>query len=313
MEAPTLNKDEVEYFLTDILQIHNWNEQLGNNRVEFLNHLMIKYQQIIPFQTITLMSEDVESRTVPKWSEIKTDIFAKTGGMCHTMNTFMWALLKGLGYDVYLVLSSVVSIEQYLKKNLDHTIVIVRDLTIKGSLHVVDCGLGLAMREAIIIKNPTKDQDSLNETIYQGSNEIFKYVRTEGGTYVRYHKKPKKWESTNDWRLSYWFDIQPTDFAEFYYDHALRIYLGTPMEEIHHFHYIVFLTRLDGERRIKIKNYEIMVENEEHIMETSDIPQDELSDHIIRYFPGFKGKEDIMKKAFENMEKIKERLSIKKS
>ncbi|CAH1789914.1 unnamed protein product [Owenia fusiformis] len=319
METPTLTKEECESFLTDILQIPDWNDQLQKDRAELLNHLMIKYQQNQPFQTLTLLRIDPKDRKVPMWQEIKTAILAKEGGLCHTSNTFMWALLKALGYDVYLSVSSVITQrdEQYLKKNLDHTIVIVRDLVVKGSLHVVDCALGLPIRQAVMIKDPTQDQASLNDIIYQGSGEIYKYVRTDDNLCIRYHilKKDKmeQKELTNDWKLSYWFNIQPNNFADFYDTSFMRIYLGEkgPTEEIHRFHYYILLTRLNREkRRITIRNQELLVENDEHIMDTTDIPSHEIRDYILKYFPAFKGKENIIEEAFTNMQKTRDKLSI---
>ncbi|CAH1784293.1 unnamed protein product [Owenia fusiformis] len=317
MDVPKLTRVETESFLTDVLQIKNWNEQLQKDREEFLNILMVVYQQNEPFQTLSFMSEDFEIRRIPNWTEIKTAIFTKEGGLCHTLNTFLWTLLKSLGYDVYLVMANVVIGEKHLKKTLNHTVVIVRDLATKGSLHVVDCGFGQPMFKAALIKDNTKDQDNINDFNHQGSGEIYKYVRKDEDTYVRYHmscnKKEKIDASADDWRLSYWFNIQPNDFTDFYGNSVMNVYFGdrSPLEKISSFHYTILLMRLDGERDIMIKNQKFSNENDEHIMEAIDIPVDELSDNIIKHFPYFKDKEDMMKKAFENMEKIKKKLSVK--
>ncbi|CAH1782137.1 unnamed protein product, partial [Owenia fusiformis] len=184
METPSLTKEEAVTFLSDVLQFENWNEELQNDKVEFVNHLMIKYQQKQPFQTLSLLSEDLNARKIPTWEEIKTAIFTKEGGLCHTLNTFIWMLLKALGYDVYLVMSNVVINEQCFKETFNHTLVIVRDLTVKGSLHVIDCGFVTPILNAIIIEDPAQDEDSLNEMMYHNGGKIFKYVKRGSNTYV---------------------------------------------------------------------------------------------------------------------------------
>ena len=128
-----LTKDESFFWGENVLGIENSGKKLMENKLNFLNLLVRRYSERIPFQNFILLAKAHHSDIgVPLWPEIKEHMMAGHGGLCYTLNIFMNVLLKTLGYDVYLAACKVV------KNRHDHVYTVVRNLSYEGSEHMVD-------------------------------------------------------------------------------------------------------------------------------------------------------------------------------
>ncbi|XP_022254128.1 uncharacterized protein LOC111088400 [Limulus polyphemus] len=126
-----LTKDEAVYFVSNVLDIAEAEEKLVTDRKIFLDQLVQRIHEDIPFQNLFLLSMEPENRHLPTWIEIKESMMRKRGGLCYIINVFMKYLLQALGFNAYHATCSV-----YFPNN--HITTIIRDLTSDGSKHLVD-------------------------------------------------------------------------------------------------------------------------------------------------------------------------------
>ena len=128
-----LSKDEALYFLEKVLGIESPETKLMENKLDFLNLLVRRYIERLPFQNLTLLARARHStHGVPLWPEIKEDMMAGYGGMCCTLGVFMNTLLKTLGYSVQYAPCNIIGSRH------DHIYTLVRNLSYEGSEHMVD-------------------------------------------------------------------------------------------------------------------------------------------------------------------------------
>ncbi|BFZ05844.1 hypothetical protein BsWGS_08883 [Bradybaena similaris] len=140
-----LTKEETLHFIRDVMEVpirelpHITDPSLSAKfKVDFLSTILKAHLGRQPFQSITLMSWEVKDRHRPSWEEIKSNMLLRRGGVCYWHNTFMYGLLASLGFDVTMSHSTVAG--GFDRDN--HLVVLVHDLVSKGSLHVVDVGMG---------------------------------------------------------------------------------------------------------------------------------------------------------------------------
>lgn len=148
----------------------------SGTKLSFLETIIRAFLEREPFQSIYLMSHDVTCRRRPTWDEIKRDLLLGRGGLCYWLNTFMYALLSSLGYDVSMTYSTF-NVGTHCPNN--HVIVLAHDLVASGSLHLVDVGLGYYIPRAISLDFKSESPeytDSFLTYKFQRESESMMYL-----------------------------------------------------------------------------------------------------------------------------------------
>lgn len=76
----SLSKDEAIGFLKGPLGLSDAERKLSQDRVAFLDDVIVAFHRHLPFQTISNMAVRPEERDVPTWEEVKEDMFRGRGG-----------------------------------------------------------------------------------------------------------------------------------------------------------------------------------------------------------------------------------------
>ena len=203
-----ISKDEAICFVNKILGILDL-KNLREDRMKFLNELILATHRSVAFQNVTLLSWNEKERRRPTLEEIKSSMMNGLGGLCYTVGVFMVYLLRALDYKTDLVAAS---IHKYPD---NHIVAIVRDLTYPGSKHLVDAWTGWPTFEAFPL-------DFAEESpIYHHSFLEFKFVK-KGDTILRFHRKGHKYdkrEMVDEWSMVYEVNLTPREVS--YFDHSM--------------------------------------------------------------------------------------------
>lgn len=193
----------------------------SKQRVELLTKIVSSYLENEPFQSITLMSQDVDKRHRVPWEEIKLDIFSRRGGLCYSLNTFMFALLTSIGYDVSMAHATVYG---RITHPNNHLVLLVSGLVVPDDKYVVDVGVGYAIPRPIPLEFLDESQE------YTDSFQSYKFVKESNDMVILKLKKPLEarasstsddviqHETTFEWRLLYSFNASESyvHLEEFY-------------------------------------------------------------------------------------------------
>nr|XP_027231332.1 uncharacterized protein LOC113822980 [Penaeus vannamei]XP_027231333.1 uncharacterized protein LOC113822980 [Penaeus vannamei] len=184
---------------------------------KFLSDLMKAYQAHLPFQCLSLLAQPLEERHVPTQEEIVEAGMSMEGGLCFTLNTFMYLLLRALGFKVD-VLDGSFSLSCHPHT---HMVVLLRDLSAPGDNYIVDIGGGFPFFEIISVKD-------LPVTRYEAGLE-YRYQHLNGSV-VRLHRMTREVsergqiEVDGDWTQIFHFDLNPVD-ANFSRPYMKMIYV----------------------------------------------------------------------------------------
>ncbi|XP_067666808.1 arylamine N-acetyltransferase, pineal gland isozyme NAT-3-like [Haliotis asinina] len=221
----TLTRTRAVSFLQDILGISvPCDTPDGQPRCDlpFLNRIIREFMGKLPFQSVTLIAEDLARRHVPSKSEIVEAMFKQHGGVCHSLNSFMFFLLEGLGYDVTLGHAFVFVEEDEHRDN--HIIVFVQSLVTEGDLFLVDVGFGEPSFEAVSLDFETESPLYKHSYLeYKFFKQDGKIIRANGKGDIRLTRGPKPWEvCIGPWRGAYEFrteNIRRFDEFQKFYGH----------------------------------------------------------------------------------------------
>ncbi|KAJ8040740.1 hypothetical protein HOLleu_15127 [Holothuria leucospilota] len=169
-----LTRDEAISFITDVLGVPRIIYISEGDKLFFLNEIIGAFQREIPFQTITACGIAREDRHLPTWSEIKKDVFNKTGGICYQLHVFLKELLAALGYEIYYVKATIIM-------PFDHIGLVVKNVTHNGSKHLVEAA-GFPTFQAIPL-----DFEGFSE-VYNRSFLRQMFQKTKEGTVLWYHE-----------------------------------------------------------------------------------------------------------------------------
>lgn len=289
----TLTTQEAFEFLSQKLKISRPAEKFASEPAPLLADICRSYLNHVPFQNITLLSQDKTSCHVPTGEEMKTDVLSGRGGLCFTLNCFLYALLKAVGYDVSMALAQVGTDEI-----ASHVVVLIRNLVQVGSLHIVDVGFGYPHFEPVSL-----DFDKETPEFRQSFN-TFKYSK-EGELYQRLHKAsseapPPGFIKKDGWVVMYTFQLTPATFGEMDYN-ASPIYCWPSHS---HFHQVLRLVKWFDNNAIAIKGSTLLREDDKHKFQSTELGSTEEAKHaILEYFPLF-GQDEILA-ALKNIEYVK--------
>ena len=289
-----LSKEEAVHFVTEVLGIRDPDRKHQEDRVAFLNELIKAIHCSVPFQNITLLSQDEADRHLPTVEEIKTDIKSGKGGLCYTIGVFITHLLQALGYDAYLCAGSIMFFDTG-----NHVICIVQNLTSPGSKHMVDAWTGWPTFEAI----PLDFQDE--SPVYNFSFLEFKLIR-KGTIVQRFHRKGEKYAEISHpadqyiegWRKMCEFDMAIPRELSFFDQPMLRV------GELSPFLVTFRAVTYRDLKLVAIRNDTLLLENDSHKVEATKLQsRKEICEAMKKYFPQFTA-ENVMK-ALESVQLLK--------
>ncbi|KAH9500264.1 hypothetical protein Btru_073575 [Bulinus truncatus] len=168
-----LTKEEALHFLENVLKLTDipplpMKTLNGDERLEFLNTVLSSFIDKEPFQSITLMSIDLDKRRRPTWEEVKADMFAGRGGLCYSQNTFMFVLLTTLGFDVEMTRGTCMA----ATTNPDNHMCLLLHGLVKGDdLFLADVGLGYSVPRVIPLGFESESPE------YTDSFQTYKFVK----------------------------------------------------------------------------------------------------------------------------------------
>uniref|UniRef100_A0A0B7B5C2 arylamine N-acetyltransferase n=1 Tax=Arion vulgaris TaxID=1028688 RepID=A0A0B7B5C2_9EUPU len=158
-----LTKEEGLQYLQNVLRIPisevpNFSEKSvsAETKLSFLETLLRAFLAHVPFQSIYLMSHDINNRRRPTWDEIKRDILSGRGGLCYSVNAFMYALLASLELNAGMTFCT---FNTGANCPDNHLLVLLHDLVAPGSLHLVDVGLGYFVPHALSLDFTNESQE----------------------------------------------------------------------------------------------------------------------------------------------------------
>ena len=224
--ADMLTRNDAVQFLENSWGMNDVESQVKADKEMFLNKLTRTIYEKLPFQILFAFKDlslmlDKQKSMVYNLKEINEMCMSGLGGNCSIISTFIWQILKGLGYSAHLCGCIVTS----LVTN-HHLVLIVKDLVSPGDVHLVDGGLGQPMFRPISL--------NFNEEspIFQESYLEYKFIK-HGGKILRMHGKGdpvKRNDPPNDsldfilgkWRRFYEFTLEDFEretlqrFGEFF-------------------------------------------------------------------------------------------------
>lgn len=140
-----LTREEAFCILENILLIADPVELLQQDPILFLNKFIHRMITEIPFSNIPLVSQHMDNKHCPTFTECKEAIICRQGGHCFYKNIFSKALLDLMGYKTFHVGGNNPGEDQIDS----HTAIIVCDLSYPGSLHLAEPGTRRPLFEAI--------------------------------------------------------------------------------------------------------------------------------------------------------------------
>nr|XP_054768573.1 uncharacterized protein LOC129276168 [Lytechinus pictus] len=196
----SMTTKEAIVFLRDALGIETTMERIHQDKVAFLDELVVAWLQHIPFQSIKAISVPHPNRHLPTFKEIKQDLLSKVGGLCYDHSLSTMAVLQSLGYMVSLVTCDVSFKDS-------HALNLVHNASYQGSIHMVDVGSGYPTFKAIPFNFDLVSPE------YHHSYLRFRFIR-EGDLIIRQH------HADTDPRASLWPDRVKDGWYSFIYIHA---------------------------------------------------------------------------------------------
>ena len=269
-----LTKVEAIRFVTNVLNIEEPEDAISRDKYDFLCQLCCSIQNIA-FQNVTLMAVSLSDRRRPTVEEVKSALLEGKGGICYTLNLFMFHLLVVLGYDAYLNSATVASYPN------DHLIVLVYNLQKDGDLFSVDIGCGSPAFTPINLDFETESPE------YQESLVRFKFVKEESTIQcLHYHlpfdlspEKPK----LKGFSHFFSFHLNPTRNVDVFNTFFDDVYTNPNLTP---FHRTVRAIKFTNKRMVVICNMKLVLELEDGQFHMATlINDDDLKTAYQRYFP----------------------------
>ena len=257
-------------FVSNVLEVKEFEKRFDENKLTVLNEIIRSFHQHIPFSNIKHISKPFKDRRTPTLKESMEMVLSRQGGLCLTLNTVIFRVLRELGYYISLAVGTVIS-------ENDHVFCIARALDEDvESLFIVDVGFAFPLFKAVKLV-PNGDSEVLST-----ASLVLKYRHMENGDYCRLHRKVDKKSGDVVWELMYRFSLTPNLTLE-----SVQKFVGNVVydDEDHNFNKVPFLVTFKGERMIAFKNGVLSIGNEDGTVEffSSEIDEEmikELSKHF---------------------------------
>jgi len=208
MTEEVMSRDEAVQFLRCNLHLTDQAYITDDtNRFDLLEKIIRAFQGHIPFQNIDLLATPQEQRCVPTKKQIKESMTKGRGGLCLVLNTFMCDVIVALGYDAY----TVGALGNPPFQDINHVVVIVRNLKNVGDVFLVDVGLAMPTLRAISL-------DFTDEApVFCDSFQWYKYVKTPGDGIDKFSRRVAPRTSKPvcdeaDFSTKYFFTLEQQSF-----------------------------------------------------------------------------------------------------
>lgn len=247
-------------FVSNVLEVKEFEKRFDENKLTVLNEIIRSFHQHIPFSNIKHISKPFKDRRTPTLKESMEMVLSRQGGLCLTLNTVIFRVLRELGYYISLAVGTVIS-------ENDHVFCIARALDEDmESLFIVDVGFAFPLFKAIKLV-PNGDSEVLST-----ASLVLKYRHMENGDYCRLHRKVDKKSGDVVWELMYRFSLTPNLTLE-----SVQKFVGNVVydDEDHIFNKVPFLVTFKGERMIAFKNGVLSIGNEDGTVEFFSSETDE--------------------------------------
>ena len=247
-------------FVSNVLEVKEFEKRFDENKLTVLNEIIRSFHQHIPFSNIKYISKPFKDRRTPTLKESMEMVLSRQGGLCLTLNTVIFCVLRELGYDISLAVGTVIS-------ENDHVFCIARALDEDmESLFIVDVGFAFPLFKALKLV-PNGDSEVLST-----ASLVLKYRHMENGDYCRLHRKVDKKSGDVVWEVMYKFSLTPNLTLE-----SVQKFVGNVVydDEDHNFSKVPFLVTFKGERMIAFKNGVLSIGNEDGTVEFFSSETDE--------------------------------------
>ncbi|KAL4432474.1 hypothetical protein ABPG74_013328 [Tetrahymena malaccensis] len=128
-----LSEPETQQFL-NLIRVERLKE--GQCKLKYLEQLVLKTQEVIPFQNLFLLQHQFEQRKQLSYQEIKQLVLKGTGGYCLVISPVFCGLLQSLGYEAFLICGSCRGIPK------NHAAILVKNLLEDGDQYLVEVSIG---------------------------------------------------------------------------------------------------------------------------------------------------------------------------
>ncbi|XP_023931193.1 arylamine N-acetyltransferase 1-like [Lingula anatina] len=289
-----LSKEEATVFVENVLGLIDIQMRFNTDRLSFLNDIIYEYHCKVPFHNVDLLALPVSERRLPNLTELKERGLSGRGGLCYQNNTFLYFVLRALGYDVTLVKGQV-------KYPGNHVLLVAHDVVTSGDSYLIEAGMGYPTMKAI----PLDFQDE--SPVYTFSFCTLKYVRMEDGEFHRMHKGLAKdsYKGENDldnsWRYVYSFNTAPCILKDFessmvrpYTNPTTSIFLNS-----------LRAVRFPNGKLLAIKNTSILEDKDDAVFATEVKDSETLKNTLSVLFPMLSSPKELMSSAVEMFETFK--------
>ena len=188
-------------------------------------------------------------------------MLAGRGGICFTVGVFMKVLLETLGYDVYFASCKITNPS-------DHICTVVRDLSYKGSEHLVDV-IGYPNFEIFPLDFPDISP------MYNNSFCTHYYKRV-GAKEIQRHNV--KYMDSNE-RVFGTFHLEPQELPHFF--SAMR---NTYTKRSIFLQEILAITFCEG-KCVVVRGLTLLQEDEQHTLQKTAVEFEVMAKVLKRYFP----------------------------
>lgn len=281
--------DEANEFLIHQLKFANWKEVIERNKLEFLQLLVPYYAHNIYFQNITLSSIPDSERKVPDENAIIAAGLNGIGGNCITQNSFLYLLLKTLGFDSFITSGAVNSGDSTSANN--HVLCVVR--LSPDELYLFDLGVGVPFPEPIPLHNLPYTHRAVGHRIMyrKSAGDLYECVQLDGTL------MGEKYENSDTEFVRYNFTLQPRTIDFFteplhfiFTDPKRSVFLQAPLL----FRYfaedengqMLDEAQLTGDRKfILIRGDAVLIGTNETKLAKKVTDYEDMKATILKYFP----------------------------
>ncbi len=221
----------------------------------------------VPFHNVFHLATPISEREAPSLDQCIQDFLSHRGGLCWTLNTGMYLLLKALGYDVISALASV-----YEKNSNNHGVTIVRNVATMGDMYLVDVGFAFPTLYVVAL-----DFDRESDVFFD-SFVRYRIVRLQDGWFYREYLAS---DLNTKEHYGYYFRTEMCELSTIGRSIDKNIYKST-----HYFNSSLRMIRFVQDKCIAVKDRVLLMEGDDHKLHPRDLASDkEVIEIASRYFP----------------------------
>ena len=200
----TLTHEEARKFLKDELKIVEYEEKIDNERLNLLNEIVTGCLNLLPWHNLRLMSLPVQEKRAPTKEECIQQCLSLEGGLCWPLNYFLYRLLDGLKFQVYMVGCIVVD---DISDEMSHSAVIIKNVLKDGDTYFADIGFGIPLFHVVCM------DFACESSTYTDSFVTYKFVK-QNDLIILKKKKERNDETSGSQEFDRWVDMYHSTIEE---------------------------------------------------------------------------------------------------